>query len=171
MGNRDSTFYTYQAIVERKPDDFISLIYLSNAYGDGGYYTQMKKLLYQLKRYHPKKHWWATNMSYYLNEAGQFELSRNYADTSLTLATDSTTIGIAFNNRSYANLGLGDIKSAIDDNTKALLYFPNNSFAYKNLALIYLKKADTTNACNALNKAKNLGGHNITQNLIERFCE
>lgn len=171
LGALDSVFHMYTAIVTRKPDDYIALTYLSNAYGDSGYYKEMTKVLYQLKRYYPNEHWWATNMSYYLGEGGYFELSKNYADTSLQLANDSTWIGVALNNRSYAYIGLGLFEKALEDNERALNYFPANSFAYRNKALILLSKLDTTKACTALFKAKSLGGVVITEELIETYCE
>lgn len=171
MGNYDSVFYSYQSTLKRKPDDLVSLVYLASAYGDGGYYYEMAQLFYQLKSYHPTQHVWATNMSYYLNEGGYFEQAKNYADTSLLLAKDSVWQGVAYNNRSYANLKLGNLEQAKSDIEQAFLLYPNNSFAFRNNALILLQEGDTINACEALYKAKELGGLAITEELIKQHCE
>ncbi len=170
MGNYDSVFYTYQSILRKKPDDLISLLYLGSAYGDSGYYKEMAQLFYQLKSYHPTEHVWATNMSYYLNDGGYFELGKNYADTSLLLAKDSTWIGVAYNNRAYANLGLGNIDQAKKDIERSFSFQPNNSYAYRNNALILLNEGDTINACQSLYKARELGGIIITEKLINENC-
>jgi tetratricopeptide (TPR) repeat protein len=61
------------------------------------------------------------------------------------------------NNRGLSKLGVGDIKGARQDVGRAIKLDANNSYAYRNLALIELREAHVPKACDALEKALQLG--------------
>jgi tetratricopeptide (TPR) repeat protein len=61
------------------------------------------------------------------------------------------------NNRGLSKLGVGDIKGARQDVGRSIKLDGNNSYAYRNLALIELREGNVPEACDALEKALQLG--------------
>ena len=64
---------------------------------------------------------------------------------------------IAYNNRGFAKYNISQLEEAINDIDQSLSLFSENSYAYKNRALVYLKKGNKSTACADLAKAKSLG--------------
>jgi tetratricopeptide (TPR) repeat protein len=64
---------------------------------------------------------------------------------------------IAYNNRGFAKYNVGQLEEAINDIDQSLSLFSENSYAYKNRALVHLKKGNKSTACADLAKAKSLG--------------
>ncbi|OHX66029.1 tetratricopeptide repeat protein [Flammeovirga pacifica] len=84
-------------------------------------------------------------------------------------------LGLSFNNRSYSKLKLGDIKGAFDDVSVSLYVDDSNSYAYRNLALIYIEMKDFDSACKAIEESINKGfiqryGNEIID-LKNKYCE
>ena len=84
-------------------------------------------------------------------------------------------LALAFSNRSFSKLKLNDIKGAIEDINKSLKIYPENSYAYKIKALIYIEKKDFKTACENLElaqskKYKQTYGNEVEE-LIAKYCE
>lgn len=167
----DSSFYTYVDIYQKYPSDRLSLIHLGYVFGEGGNYYSAMYFLEKLRKYYPEDPVGTLNFSHYLNELGNHKKAIAYADSTLQLARDSVTIGAAWNNRCYANIQLGKLKEASQELRTSLSYYPLNSYAYRNLALILLEKQNHKKACEALEMARQLGGFHITWQLRKEFCE
>ncbi len=82
---------------------------------------------------------------------------------------------LALNNRGFSKYKLGDLKGALSDVNKSILYYPSNSFAYKNRALIYLAMQEVTKACEDLHAAIKMGFTEMygkeVMDLIETNCK
>jgi tetratricopeptide (TPR) repeat protein len=167
----DSSFYTYVEILQKYPSDRITLIHMGSVFGEAGNYYSAFYFLEKLRKYHPEDPVGTLNFSFYQNELGNHEKAIAYADTTLCLAQDSVIIGSAWNNRCYANIQLGKLSEASQELKTSLSYFPLNSYAYRNLALILIEKQNHKKACDALEMARQLGGFHITWQLRKEFCE
>lgn len=166
----DSSYYTYEEIVQKYPSDRLSLIHLGYLFGEAGNYYTAFYFLEKLRKYHPKDPVGTLNYSFYYNELGMHGKAIAYADSTLQLAQDSLTIGAAWNNRCFANIQMGKLSVAVQELKTSLSFFPLNSYAYKNLALIHLEIKNEEKACEALEMARLLGGARITQQLRREFC-
>lgn len=70
---------------------------------------------------------------------------------------------------------LKDVKGALNDINKSLKMYPENSYAYKIKALIYIEKNELKTACENLEIAKNKKykqtyGNEVDE-LITKYCE
>lgn len=166
----DSSFYTYIEIIKKYPTDRVTLVHLGYLFGEAGNYHSAFHFLQKLRKHHPTDPLGTLNFSFYHNELGNPDIAIAYADSTLQLARDSLTVGSAWNNRCYANIQLGNLSVASEELEISLSYFPNNSYAYRNLALINIEKRKDEEACAALEKASQLGGVHITQQLKKDFC-
>lgn len=82
---------------------------------------------------------------------------------------------LALNNRGFSKYKLGDLKGALADVNKSILYYPANSFAFKNRALIYIAMYDVIKACEDLHTSIKMGFTEMygkeVMDLIETNCK
>ncbi|MBB3698059.1 hypothetical protein KMW28_07665 [Flammeovirga yaeyamensis] len=88
---------------------------------------------------------------------------------------NSQYLGLSLNNRAYSRLQLGDVKGAYEDVMKSLYVDDTNSYAFRNLALIYIEMKDYEKACEAIDESINKGfipryGNEIVD-LKNKYCE
>ncbi|MCF8369968.1 MAG: hypothetical protein K9G76_13080 [Bacteroidales bacterium] len=83
-------------------------------------------------------------------------------------------ISYALNNRGFAKYKLELYSEALQDINQSILRDPNNSFAYKNLALVYIALDSLDLACENLNKSIEMGFTNKfgseAEDLFEEHC-
>ncbi len=81
----------------------------------------------------------------------------------------------AYSNRGFVKYNLGNYSDALDDINASLKIDPENSYAYKNMALIYIAMDSLDVACSNLSKALDLGYttkfDDTVQRLILEYCE
>jgi tetratricopeptide (TPR) repeat protein len=69
---------------------------------------------------------------------------------------------------------LNDLKGALDDVNHSLQLYPQNSYAYKNRALIFIAMKQYSKACADLQIAIQLGFTQMygdeVKNLLEQYC-
>jgi len=110
-------------------------------------------------------------MNAYLNNSEYKKLIMT-SDSIIVYETDNA---FAYNNRGFAKMNLGDLTSAKKDIVQSLKVNPKNSFAYKNLGLLYIKTNHMDSACVSLSTAKNLGYRNNfgpeVDDLMARYCK
>ena len=85
----------------------------------------------------------------------QYQAAIDYFNIAMKYLKDKS-ISAPLNNRGYAKFKLGDIEGGLKDINDALKMEPSNSFAYRNLALVYLHQGKSEKACQSLMKAKEL---------------
>lgn len=166
----DSSFYTYVDIINKFPSDRIALIQLGYRYGEARNFKMAFYFFQNLRKYYPDDPIGTQNFSFYLNELGEYKTAIVYADSTLSLAKDSLTLGSAWNNRCFSNIKLGNFAIAKEELAISLSYYPNNSYAYRNLALTLIEEGKIEDACDALEKAQQLGGIYITEQLRNQYC-
>jgi tetratricopeptide (TPR) repeat protein len=113
-----------------------------------------------------------SNMAYDYAELGKYEESIKFANKGLEQKNLQDTLkAMLLNNRGYAFIGLKKYHKAIRDINRSMVFYPNNSFAYyfRALANIGLNKLETV--CKDLEKAKSLGGIELTKDLIIKYCK
>ena len=166
-------------------DDFDQAIELENDYIDAYY---VRALCYgNLKKYdkavndfnkvielNPEYKDAYINRGYYVFEkTGDFQGAIDDYNKFLDLNIDGDN-AFAFNNRGYAKYKLNDYVGAMDDIQESIRLNPDNSFVYKNRALIYIGLDSLSVACQDLEKANILGfsdeyGPEVND-LITKFC-
>ncbi|WP_395054772.1 tetratricopeptide repeat protein [Flavobacterium sp.] len=70
---------------------------------------------------------------------------------------DEPDAPLPYSNRSYSNLKLGFTKQALKDVNKSIKLFPENSYAFRNRALIYIELKQYEKACFEIETAYKLG--------------
>lgn len=111
---------------------------------------------------------------YVLEKTGDFEGAINDYNKFLELNVDGDYNAFAYSNRGYAKYRLNDYEGAMDDIQESILLNPDNSFVYKNRALIYISLDSLNLACLDLEQANKLGfaddyGSEVNE-LITKFC-
>lgn len=79
-----------------------------------------------------------------------------------------------YNNRGFAKYNLGKFDEALQDIEQSLKLFPENSYAYKNRALVHLGKGDKALMCKDLAQSETLGftkeyGNEVME-LMQKNC-
>ncbi len=94
--------------------------------------------------------------------------------TDLILEADPKD-AFAYNNRGYAKLKTGRLAAAQSDISRSLVYDSLNSYAYRNMALLFIRKNKIDSTCYALQKARALGYTEkygpVVDSLYARYCK
>lgn len=94
------------------------------------------------------------------------ELIENYTSISLALA---------LNNRGFARTKLGKLELASIDIDESIQLYPENSYAYKNKAILLIAQKNKPMACQNLSKAIELGYATLygteVQDLMDEHCQ
>jgi tetratricopeptide (TPR) repeat protein len=69
----------------------------------------------------------------------------------------SIVIALAYNNKGYAEYKLGNTQAAMASINHSISLYPENSYAYRNRALVYLALKNNVSACIDIDKALELG--------------
>ena len=157
-------------MIREFPQNIDYVFHLSGLYGESGQYDKCIKVLHQIIKKDSLNTYALGNLSYYSNEAKDYNASVKYATKALTLVTDSTQIAMSLNNLGYAQAKTISLDKGIQTIKQSIGYYPENAFAYYNLALIYLEKKDIDTACLNFKKSKELGGNNLTAGYIN-YCK
>lgn len=97
------------------------------------------------------------NRAFYVKEkSGDYTGAVADYNKFIALNTSSNN-SFAYSNRGYSKYKLNRFSDAIDDIEKSIQLDPENSYAYKNLALVYIALDKLELACSNLSKASSLG--------------
>ncbi|HTA84518.1 MAG TPA: tetratricopeptide repeat protein [Bacteroidia bacterium] len=128
-----------QKLIKLFPNDAYSYANLSYYLGELGDYKGCIDALETSVKLDPKNILAYSNLAYYSSIVGDYNKAINYANQGLLITKDSITIGSLINNRGFGKIGLKQYDSALVDIDKSLKYYPKNSYAYYNKALIYIQ--------------------------------
>jgi tetratricopeptide (TPR) repeat protein len=70
---------------------------------------------------------------------------------------DPVSLALLYNNRGYAKLKMDDLEGAMADINKSIGLSADNSYAFRNRALVYIAQNKNSLACEDINKALALG--------------
>lgn len=124
--------------------------------------------LKKVERMHPETHN-EMNFAYCYSMLEMYDLADSVF---MTVYDDSNAYFL--NNYGFNKFKLGDPVLAVELIRKSLIIYPENPYAYRNLALIEIAEDKTVTACEYLRKAKELDfklhyGDEV-QELIEKYC-
>lgn len=162
--------YVNQKLIASFPDDYYAYHNISYLYGEVGDYQACFTALGKAVNIDPENVGALSNLSYYSSKIGEYNKAVNYATDGIKYATDSSDIGMLFNNRGFGEIGLKKYSRALEDIDESLKYKPINPYAYYNKALVYIQLKDFDRVCENLNKSKKQGGVNLTQELLKQYC-
>ena len=155
----DSAFGYAQKLVLYHPDDPDGYSFL------GGFYVQREKydtaISYLSKAIDQGGGANELNSrGYAYLESGEYEKARmdlkRVIDSTEKNFTNKYAIAMAYNNLGYVEYKLGNNKAAMENIGQSIDLFPENSYAYRNKALVFISLHRTDDACQALQKAKAL---------------
>ncbi len=108
---------------------------------------------------------------------GFFSMEKNDLDTALIYLNKAIAIkksAFTYNNRGFLKYKMHNNKEAMEDINTSLKMDENNSYAYKNRAVVYIDEGQTEKACEDLRKARQLGFTekygNEVELLIQKHC-
>jgi tetratricopeptide (TPR) repeat protein len=160
-----------QQLVKLFPTDALSYSGLSYYLGELGDYKGCFDALETCVKLDSKSVAPYINLSYYSSMVGEYNKAVIYANEGLLLTKDSSIIGALLNNKGFGRIGLKQYDSALVDIDESLKYKPVNSYAYYNKALVYIELKKFDEVCINLNKAKEMGGINLTAALLKQYCD
>lgn len=113
-----------------------------------------------------------TSIGFMYAEDGYHRKALTYIDKAVQVEPKEP---LNYNNRGYIKYKLGDLEAAEKDVNYSLSLYPQNAYAYRNKALIFIEKKQTTEACEMLTQAIQYGytvmyGDEV-QTLIEKHCQ
>lgn len=119
---------------------------------------QLEEALSLQKRYvahEPDEYTGYMNVGFYLGKAGRYEEALVWYEKAIEHG--GVEYALVWNNRGYAKYKLGDLNGALKDIRKSLDLRSWNSYAYRNLALVYIAQGKKGDACTALEDALKWG--------------
>lgn len=93
------------------------------------------------------------NLGYLLNLDGQYEEAIIWLTRAINSTKHKNIAPYALSNRGYSYLKLGEPRTGLKDVNASIEQFPSNSYAYRNLGLIYMELRDYDKACAAFKEA------------------
>ncbi|HNP18592.1 MAG TPA: tetratricopeptide repeat protein [Fulvivirga sp.] len=112
------------------------------------------------------------NLGYTLTEVEQYSEAVKMNQKTYGLCTDDKCRAVALNNLGLAQAKLGRTTEGVDNIKKSLEMYPKNSYAYRNLAFIYIDLQDYEKACDNIDNAIELKfPAERLQDLIELYCK
>lgn len=167
----DSAIWFYEEVLFTDSLHIPSLNSLGMLYGDFEYYEEAYQLFYKLIEIDSSLILPYSNIIYYKGLEGNYSEALKIAKEVLPLSTDSIEIALILNNLSFAQYNLNQLEDAYRSVTSSLKYLEENSYAYRNLGLIYLKQEKIEKACDNFQRSLDLGGTEDIYILIQDNCE
>jgi tetratricopeptide (TPR) repeat protein len=137
---------------------------ISNIFRDKGDMALAEKWLLKADKTEPNNVVINNNLGYFYIQERSYEKAVKYLDFVIAKADEHPNImerkeirGYAYSNRGFCNFKLGNIKKALADFEQGIKYCPENSYVYKNRALLYIDQKKLKEACGDLTIATALG--------------
>lgn len=197
-GNPEAALADYGLSIENSPEEdatgalMASLISSANVLGNLGRHKEAIARLETLVEKYPDFTPGYNNLAFEYTEDGQYKKAieiydrvikdidgrgkDNYTlESGNQITNDFKEKAAPLNNRGFAKFKMGDNKAALKDINASLEIDAENSFAYKNRALVYIATKKQKEACADLRKALDLGFTNTygseVQSLADEHCK
>lgn len=152
--NKHVVKYT-KRLLDYSADDVFALERLAFAYMDLEDYDKALfnlNLLFKLNS--QNAYLTCNNIGFCMIHQERYKEAIPYFNTSIKLKAD---FAFPYNNRGFCKFKLGHIEGGKADILKSLELVPSNSYAYRNLGILYMENNDKENAIKKLEKAIELG--------------
>ncbi len=169
----ENAIQDYKDVLELDPEYDMAYSNLSMLFANKGEHEKAKELQLKSIELNPTEIRYYNNLSLTYIELGKF----NEADSLMTICIEESESPDPFfyNNRGYARIKLGKLKIAEQDIKRSITLHPDNSYAYRNLALLYIEKNQKEAICKNLEKAIELNFTVIygdeVEKLLQKHCE
>lgn len=166
-----SAIEDYKTLIEIDKNEITNYSGISYAYWSIGDTINGLTSLEKAYRINPLDPLTLNNLSYDFSQARKYDKSIEYATKGLAQNPDDKLKALLLNNRGFSFLGLKKYEKAINDIDESLKLFPDNSYAYYYRALVNIELKNNDKICSDLKKAKQLGGVNLTEDMINIYCK
>jgi len=171
IGESEKAVKVYLMGIENIPSNGDFYNNLAMTYGDMKEYDKAQECLHKAIKISPEDMGYKGNLAFIFTEISKHEEAIQIYDEILAKEVNP----LAYNNRGYAKLKLGNPEEALKDINASLRIYPDNSYAFRNRALVHIAMKNTTEACKDLKTANEMGfstsyGPEVT-NLIEKHCK
>ena len=175
----DKALHDYNYILDSIPDNYNILVYRATIYRIIEDYEKATKDIQKAIELDPENELAYEERAYLKLMLNNTQGSIN--DYSLVIeklesnSNQDIFLAYTYNNRGFAYYKSGDHDRALADINYSIELFPNNSYAYKNRALIFIAKNELIIACSDLEKATELGYDRQYDNevfeLKQKYCD
>lgn len=169
-GKLDLGIADNETLVKAFPNDVYYLLNMSFLYGENKQFNNCLKTLEQAYTIDSSNVYIINNLAYYNNETKNYESTIKYATKGLTLSKDSVNIASLLNSLGFAQAKTISLDKGLQTIKQSITYKPNNLYAFFNLGLIYLDKKENMEACKNFKIARELGGINLTEEYLKKYC-
>jgi len=114
-------------------------------------FEKAEKLIKRAIQLKPDDIRYQSNLGFIYLEAKQFQEAEQIFDE--LLAKGDKREPVILNNRGFARLKLGETDSALKDFEESIESYPENSYAFKNLGLLYIEINQLDKACEYFDQA------------------
>ncbi len=171
LGDHEKSIKAYLMAIKVYPESPDYHNNLALAYHRNKEFDKAQEYAYKAIELKPEDLMFKGNLAYIFTSIDKYEEAIQIYDEILAKEVSP----ISYNNRGYAKLKLGNYEAALKDINFSLKLYPENSYAYRNRALVYIEMKKTDEACKDLKKANELGysisyGKEVNQ-LLEKHCK
>lgn len=167
LGDFDLAISDYRNVLEYNSKDENALLQLSGLYGELGRFEECFSTIEKHLEISPTNFYALHNYSYYKNQNNKYSDAITYANSALKYCNNPVWKGIILSNQGYSYLKLNNLKTAKALVDESIKINPNNSFAFRNRALIHIENKDLEKACDDIRKCRDLGGISLTNELMK----
>jgi tetratricopeptide (TPR) repeat protein len=170
LGKGDSALYINEKILALQPENAVNYIRIATVLAEMERYEEGIGYLKQAASIRPEWPIPYLNLCYYSGLIADYQQGLSYGDTAVLYAREPIQQGVAYNNRAYCRIYLGDAEGALEDIAASLALYPDNPFTYRNRGLAYASLDDQAQACADFGKAVALGATGLMNGWIGDYC-
>ncbi|MCF8295921.1 MAG: tetratricopeptide repeat protein [Saprospiraceae bacterium] len=171
--NRDflEAIKDFEKVLEFNPQDIAALNNAANVYAELGKRDKSIECYKNIITIDENFIGSYINLGFNYSEMDSLDLSIEYFGKAIEM--DSTQ-ALIYSNRGYTYYKKGDYTNALKDINYSISLYPGNSYAYRNLALVYIATNKMDEACTVLGYALDYGfeknyGNEVSE-LISKYC-
>jgi tetratricopeptide (TPR) repeat protein len=170
MHDFSSSIKDYLVLISLKPKEIPYRINLAYMYGELNRFDDCLTALKNALEVDTTNTVTLSNLSYYSGQFLKYSDAIRYAEKGLKYPADSSVKSALLNNKGYGYIGLKRYSEALNNINMAIKFDPNNSYAYCFRAMAHIRMKQMETVCDDLNKAKELGGIVLTEELRKKYC-
>jgi len=154
-----SAYADFKLLLEHDSTDYGALSNMGIVLAEMGRDNEALVYLEKVVHFYPKFSIGYSNLAFWHQLHGNFEKSIEIINEGMTHLDPEDFGGraVMYNNRSYDKLKLKKLPEAMEDVNKSLKLYPQNSYALRNRALVYIAMMEKDKACEDLRESLRQG--------------